>query len=68
MEYTKAEIAIPSPKSTINSYRSFGYNVCTAIADIIDNSISANAKEISIEYEWNGKTSYILISDDGNGL
>ena len=68
MEYTKAEIANPSPKSTINSYRSFGYNLSTAIADIVDNSISANAKEISIEYEWNGKKSYILILDNGEGM
>ena len=45
-EFTKAEIAKPNPKSTINSYRSFGYNLSTAIADIIDNSISANANEI----------------------
>ena len=68
MEYKKAEIANPSPKSTINSYRSFGYNVCSAIADIIDNSISANAKEVEIEYEWNGKNSYILIADNGEGM
>jgi Asp-tRNA(Asn)/Glu-tRNA(Gln) amidotransferase B subunit len=48
-EIVKAEIAKPNPKSTINSYRSFGYNLSTAIADIIDNSISANATEI----RWN---------------
>jgi HSP90 family molecular chaperone len=68
MEYKKAEIANPSPKSTINSYRSFGYNLSTAIADIIDNSISANAKEIHIEYKWDGQNSYILILDNGDGM
>jgi hypothetical protein len=41
MQQYKAENAKPNPKSTINSYRSFGYNLSTAIADIIDNSISA---------------------------
>ena len=45
MEYIKAEIAKPNPKSTINSYRSFGYNLSTAISDIVDNSISANAND-----------------------
>ena len=68
MKYQKAEIANPSPKSTINSYRSFGYNLSTAIADIVDNSISANAKEISIGYRWNGQDSYISILDNGDGM
>jgi hypothetical protein len=63
-----AETAKPKPKSTINSYRSFGYNLSTAIADIIDNSISANASEIRICYKWNGQDSFIYISDNGNGM
>lgn len=67
-EYIKAEIAKPSPKSTINSYRSFGYNLSTAIADIIDNSISANANEIRLEYKWSGQQSFIAISDNGVGM
>ncbi|MDR2425083.1 MAG: ATP-binding protein [Prevotellaceae bacterium] len=68
MEYKKAEIANPSPKSTINSYRSFGYNLSTAIADIVDNSISANATEISIDYKWDGQHSFIFIADNGDGM
>lgn len=68
MEYIKAEIAKPNPKSTINSYRSFGYNLSTAISDIIDNSISANANEIFIEYKWNGQDSFISICDNGIGM
>lgn len=64
----KAEIAKPNPKSTINSYRSFGYNLSTAIADIIDNSISANADVISISYKWNGQDSFISIKDNGDGM
>ena len=67
-EYVKAEIAKPNPKSTINSYRSFGYNLSTAIADIIDNSISANADEIRLDYKWNGQDSFISISDNGTGM
>lgn len=66
--FTKAEIAKPNPKSTINSYRSFGYNLSTAIADIIDNSISAHANEIRLEYKWNGQDSFISISDNGTGM
>ena len=68
MHQYKAENAQPNPKSTINSYRSFGYNLSTAIADIVDNSISANAKKIDIDYKWNGKDSFISIIDNGNGM
>ena len=68
MHQYKAENAQPNPKSTINSYRSFGYNLSTAIADIIDNSISANAKKIDIDYKWNGKDSFISIIDNGKGM
>lgn len=68
MEYLKAEIAKPNPRSTINSYRSFGYNLSTAISDIIDNSISANANEIRLQYKWNGQDSFISICDNGIGM
>lgn len=67
-KYLKAEIAKPNPKSTINSYRSFGYNLSTAISDIIDNSISANATEIRLEYIWKGKDSFVSICDNGIGM
>lgn len=68
MDKYKAEIANPNPKSIVNSYRSFGYNLSTAIADIIDNSISADSTEIAIEYKWKGKDSCITILDNGNGM
>lgn len=67
-DFIKAEIAKPNPKATINSYRSFGYSISTAIADIIDNSISASASEIRIEYKWSGQDSYISIFDNGSGM
>lgn len=66
--FIKAEIAKPNPKSTVNSYRSFGYNLPTAIADIIDNCISANANEISIKYKWSGQDSFISVLDNGEGM
>lgn len=64
----QAEIANPNPKSTINSYRSFGYNLSTAIADILDNSISAKSSIIEIESYWDGKESYIYYQDNGIGM
>ena len=68
MHQYKAENAKPNPKSTINSYRSFGYNLSTAIADIIDNSISANADTIEIDFFWKGKDSVVSILDNGRGM
>lgn len=68
MEKYRAEKAQPNPKSTINSYRSFGYNLSTAVADIIDNSISAGAKNIWIKGQWKGSDSILTIMDDGRGM
>lgn len=62
------EKANPRPKATINSFRSFGYNLQTAVADVIDNSISADARNIWMDYKWAGQESYISILDDGNGM
>jgi hypothetical protein len=60
--------AIPEASSMIESFRAIGYNIETAIADIIDNSISANSKNIWINFEWLGSKSYLVIKDDGCGM
>ena len=59
----------PSAAMIIQSLRSVGYTLETAIADIIDNAITAKASRISIDYRWreNGD-SYVIISDDGHGM
>jgi hypothetical protein len=58
----------PKAGAMINTFRAFGYNLKTAIADIIDNSISANADNIWVDYEWNGADSWVKITDDGIGM
>lgn len=63
-----AEETPPRPKAMINTFRAFGYNLQTAIADIIDNSISAKAGNVWIEYKWAGKESWVSITDDGEGM
>lgn len=60
--------AIPEASSMIETFRAIGYNIETAIADIIDNSISANAKNIWINFEWLGEDTWISIKDDGVGM
>lgn len=48
--------------------RSVGYDLNTAIADIIDNSIAAHATRISVLYFGHGEEPYIAIVDDGDGM
>jgi hypothetical protein len=62
------EEAIPFPDALITSSRAIGYNMKTAIADIIDNSISAKAKNIEIQWRWQEKESWIAVVDDGDGM
>lgn len=50
------------------SLRAFGYELPSAIADLIDNSVFARARNIWVEFVWNGKTSAISITDDGAGM
>lgn len=58
----------PKASAMINTFRAFGYNLQTAIADIIDNSISAKAENVWINYEWKGSQSWVSIVDDGTGM
>ncbi len=62
---TKAE---PDASSMIETFRAIGYSIETAIADIIDNSISAEAKNIWLSYNWKGENTRIQIRDDGSGM
>lgn len=58
----------PSSSILINSIRSIGYSFKSALADIIDNSISANAKNIYITVPVESYQEYITILDDGYGM
>ena len=64
----KTAEAIPAAKSLIETFRAIGYTLETAVADIIDNSLSAMAKNIYIVRTWKGEHSSIAISDDGIGM
>ena len=63
----KAE-AIPEADSMIETFRAIGYTLETAVADIIDNSITAGAKNVWITRIWDGDNSSICIKDDGHGM
>ena len=57
----------PSAEAMILSLRAMGYDLSTAIADLIDNSITAGATNIHVDYDWNDGN-LILITDDGKGM
>lgn len=63
----KAE-AVPEPDSMIETFRAIGYTLETAVADIIDNSITAGAKNVWITRTWDGDNSSLCIMDDGHGM
>ncbi len=52
----------------IETFRAIGYSVETAVADIIDNSISAVARNVWINFEWKGAGTWLSIKDDGRGM
>lgn len=60
--------AEPEASSMIETFRAIGYSIETAIADIIDNSITAGAKNIWINYDWKGSNTTLSILDDGTGM
>jgi hypothetical protein len=70
IDYTKYQTveAIPKASSMIETFRAIGYSIEAAIADIIDNSISAGAKNILVNFEWKGSRTWLSVKDDGHGM
>lgn len=58
--------SIPEARLLLMSLRSVGYTEESAIADIIDNSISADATKIDVSFDWNRRR--IVITDNGFGM
>jgi hypothetical protein len=58
----------PSAACLSASMRDLGYSLETAIADLVDNSISADATAIGITYEGSGDRPYLAIVDNGRGM
>lgn len=60
--------APPYAGSMLEALRGLGYAPATALADLIDNSIAANAREVAIHLEWAEQDSWVRIIDDGDGM
>lgn len=62
------DIVTPPADSMSASLRASGYDLQTAVADIIDNAVSAGANEIDVHFEWDGPDSWVRITDNGAGM
>jgi hypothetical protein len=54
-------------ESLTEGLKNIYYTPSAAVADIIDNALSAGAQNIDINF-WNGEEAYIAIVDDGHGM
>jgi hypothetical protein len=62
------EEAIPDAARMIGNLRDLDYTFETAIADLIDNSITANAHNVEIIVNFEGANSSVVVLDDGSGM
>lgn len=60
--------APPSAARLTGSLRDIGYDFPTAVADLVDNSISAGATRVGVQLVFEPDASYVLIWDDGKGM
>jgi hypothetical protein len=58
----------PSASALVASLRGVGYSLETAVADLLDNCISADAKNVQIQWDWNHGQPMACILDDGHGM
>ena len=55
----------PNPKSHIKMLARIGYNLNSAISDIIDNSVTAESNNIYTEIDIVDEKAVLIILDDG---
>jgi hypothetical protein len=63
-----SEFPVDFSTNYVDVLSSGAYTLPTALADIIDNSITGQAKNINVNFVFKGADSYIQIVDDGKGM
>ena len=58
----------PSASRLTESLRDIGYDFPSAIADLVDNSVSAGARRVDVIVTFDGPNSHVLVADDGRGM
>jgi signal transduction histidine kinase len=59
---------IPSARRLMESLRDIGYDLPSAVADLVDNSIDADAQEVKVDSGHDRQGGWIRIADDGLGM
>ncbi len=68
MSAFKSAAITPSAARLTESLRDIGYDFPAAVADVVDNSIMADASRVDIVIEFDGEDSSVVIADDGRGM
>lgn len=63
-----SEEAPPDPVATIETLSALGYSTESAVADLIDNSITAGATRVDVFLHWEGADSWCAVADNGRGM
>src|SRR5215213_4998194 len=60
----------PHPSALVESMRSMGYSPQSAIADLVDNSITAKSRNVRIELSpaVSDSGGWVRVEDDGEGM
>lgn len=67
-DQTGFDLVPPPASALVESLRGVGYSTPTAVADLIDNSISAGATVVHVRGLWAGRDTVISLLDDGQGM
>ena len=59
---------IPSARRLMESLRDIGYDLPAAVADLVDNSIDADAEHVRIDVGHDREGGWLRIADDGIGM
>ncbi|WP_412541292.1 ATP-binding protein [Longispora sp. K20-0274] len=68
MERPGGSSAPPHAAALVESLRAIGYHLPTAVADLIDNSITAAARNIRVEFNSDPGRAWVAVIDDGVGM
>jgi hypothetical protein len=65
---TDTRLLIPSARRLMHSLRDMGYDLGSAVADLVDNSVDAGATRVGVDlgYDWRG--SWLTVTDNGCGM
>lgn len=62
------ELLEPNADELAEALRAFGYDLPTALADLVDNSIAAGARRVRIAYSSDPGSAWLAVIDDGHGM